>query len=240
MIILCKMKKKKIFSSGKNINEIYYENYENFQEIKEKIKEELIKFENEIAKKWENAEITGPVHFSGGNEDQLIEIFKEIKRRDYIFGTHRAHYHYLLAGGFAEDLKKFIQEENSMHIFDKKINFFTSAIVAGSVGIAVGVALALKKKGSKKKVWCFIGDGAEDEGHFYEAIRYVDGHDLPCTFIIEDNNRSVDTPKQERYGKSEFTWPNCVRRYHYNPTYPHVGTGNGVDFPKGRAGGSSF
>lgn len=203
-------------------------------------KQELIDFENEIVKLWENAEIPFPVHFSGGNEDQLIKIFKEIQPGDYIFSTHRNHYHYLLAGGNSAKLKEIILRGDSMHVFDKELNFFTSAIVAGTPAIAAGVALALKKKGSKNKVWCFIGDGAEDEGHFYEAVRYVDGQELPCVFVVEDNNRSVETPKSNRYNKSEINWPPCVRRYHYVATFPHVGTDKWVDFSGVKAGGPSF
>lgn len=203
-------------------------------------KQELINFEKEMERLWEEAKIPYPLHLSGGNEDQLIEIFKEIKKGDYIFSTHRSHYHYLLAGGSPEELKKKILEGDSMHIFDKKINFFTSAIVAGCTTIAAGVALALKKKNSKNKVYVFIGDGAEDLGHFYEAVRYVDGMDLPCIFIIEDNDRSVETPKEVRYGKSKIEWPKCVRRYYYKATYPHVGTGKWVVFSGKKSGGPSF
>jgi pyruvate dehydrogenase E1 component alpha subunit len=202
--------------------------------------EELKNFEREIAELWEQAKITSPLHLSGGNEEQLIGFFKKIKKGDYIFSTHRSHYHYLLAGGSPEKLKEMILRGDSMHVFDKELNFFTSAIVAGCPTIATGVALALQKKGSQQQVWCFIGDGAEDEGHFYEAVRYVDGHNLPCTFIIEDNNRSVETPKSERYGKSEMQWPKCVIRYYYTPTYPHVGTGKWVDHSGQKVGGSSF
>ena len=203
-------------------------------------KQELINFESMIAKLWEDAKVPYPIHFSGGNEDQLIEIFKKVRPGDYIFSTHRSHYHYLLAGGNPEKLKEIILRGDSMHVFDKKLNFFTSAIVAGTPAIAAGVALALKRKESENKVWCFIGDGAEDEGHFYEAVRYVDGLNLPCTFIIEDNDRSVETPKSERYGKTEMTWPKCVIKYSYIATYPHVGTDKWVNFSGAKAGGSSF
>ena len=203
-------------------------------------KEDLIKFEEEIAKKWENADIPYPVHLCGGNEEQLIEIFKEIKSGDYIFSTHRCHYHYLLAGGSQEKLKEFIMRGDSMHVFDKELNFLTSAIVAGVPALAAGVALALKKKNSEKHVWCFVGDGAEDEGHFYEAVKYVEGHKLPCTFIIEDNNRSVETPKYSRYKEFNIEWPKCVKRYFYTSKYPHVGTGVWVDFSGKQAGGASF
>ena len=199
---------------------------------KEITPEKLVEFEQRVVDLFEDARIPYPIHLSGGNEEQLIRIFKEINSGDYIFSTHRSHYHYLLAGGSPENLEKMILKGHSMHVFDKRINFLTSSIVAGTVAIATGVAWALKKLGSRDKVWCFVGDGTEDEGHFYEAVRYVDGHNLPCTFIIEDNDRSVETPKSERYGKSEIKWPRCVRRYSYTPTYPHVGTGTGniIDF----------
>ncbi len=193
-------------------------------------REELISFSKEIGELWNAAKIFSPVHLSGGNEDQLIDIFKEIREGDYIFSSHRSHYHYLLAGGSPEDLKKMIMGGKSMHIFDKKLNFLSTSIVSGAVAIAVGVAWALKKKSNKNKVWCFVGDGAEDSGHFYEAVRYVDGWNLPCTFVIEDNDRSVETPKKERYNNSEIKWPDCVKRYHYTPTYPHIGSGEWVDF----------
>lgn len=208
----------------------------------EDIIKELINFEKKIVELFEDARIPYPIHLSGGNERQLIEIFKEITPGDYIFSTHRSHYHYLLAGGPSAELERMILEGDSMHVYDKNINFLTSSIVAGGPAIAVGVALALKKKGSRHRVWCFVGDGAEDEGHFYEAVRYVDGHDLPCIFIIEDNDCSVETPKAERHGKSLIQWPECVRRYCYTKIYPHVGTGTGniIEFAGKKVEKSSF
>ena len=79
----------------------------------------------------------------------------------------------------------------------------------------------------KPSVWCFIGDGGEEEGHFYEAAMFVEANDLPCTFIIEDNNRSVDTSREHRRGAAKGLEHlfKCVRRYHYTPTYPHAGSG---------------
>jgi deoxyxylulose-5-phosphate synthase len=190
-------------------------------------KQDLIDFEKKIADRFDNGEIPYLIHLSGGNEEQLIEIFKDINDGDYVFSTHRSHYHYLLRGGSPEDLAEKILNSKSMFVFDRSLNFFSSSIVAATPSIATGVAWALKRKGSTKKVWCFIGDGAEDEGHFYEAVQYVDGWDLPCTFVIEDNDRSVNASKQERRGQSDYAWPSCVKRYIYSPTYPHGGTGNG-------------
>jgi 2-oxoisovalerate dehydrogenase E1 component len=198
--------------------------------MKKITKQQLIDFEQMIKGCWERAEVPYPIHFSGGNEDQLLQIFQEIKEEDYIFSTHRPHYHYLLKGGEPKNLKDMILRGDSQHVYDKKINFLSSSIVAGGVCIAAGVAEALKRKRSNQHVWCFLGDGAEEEGHFYEAVRYVDGQKLPCTFVIEDNDLSIATPKKERYNNLEFNWPSCVRRYYYTPTHPHVGTGKWVDF----------
>lgn len=189
-------------------------------------KQELIAFENKIAIRFDAGELPYLIHFSGGNEDQLIEIFKDIKEGDWIFSTHRSHYHYLLAGGSPERLEKLIEDGYSMFVFDKELNFYSSSIVCATPSIAAGVALALKRKGSSQKVWCFIGDGAEDEGHFCEALRYVNCWDLPCKFIVEDNNRSVSATKKDRwnYEKSRLECGDIIR-YSYVPTRPHGGSG---------------
>lgn len=191
-------------------------------------KKELIAFEDEIIALFEDGEIPYMTHFCGGNEDQLVSIFEKIKENDYIFSTHRAHYHYLLAGGGRQDLKKRILNGEGMYLVNKDINFLSTSIVAGGVCIATGIAMGLKLSKSDKHVWCFVGDGAEDEGHFYEAVRYVDGQNLPCTFIIEDNNRSVNAKKKDRYGDDGFNWDSQhVIRYRYVPTHPHIGTSSG-------------
>lgn len=186
-------------------------------------KQKLIDFENEIISLYKDCKLPFLFHLSGGNEDQLIEIFNQINEGDYVISNHRNHYHALLAGIPAEELKQKIIDGKSMFIFDRKRNFFTSAIIGGTPAIAAGIALALKKKKSSQKVWCFVGDGTEDSGHLFEAARYVDGFDLPCTYIIEDNNRSVTTSKNERWGKSvNPIFPSCVKKYHYEITYPHA------------------
>jgi thiamine pyrophosphate-dependent acetolactate synthase large subunit-like protein len=114
-----------------------------------------------------------------------------------------------------------------MFIFSTNRRFYTSSILAGTCCIACGVALEIKERGGSEKVWCFLGDGAEDNGHFYEAVRFAEGRDLPITFIIEDNDRQVDTDHATRWGTNErFRWETAkVTRYHYTPTFPHGGAG---------------
>lgn len=203
-----------------------------------KTKEELIELENKIVQKYNDGELPYFMHMCGGNEDQLIKIFEEISEGDYIFSTHRAHYHYMLAGASEEDIIKKINKGESMFIFDKKLNFLSSSVLAGTCGIAAGVALALKMKKSKQRVWCFIGDGAEDEGHFYEAVKFVESNKLNCTFVIEDNDRSVDSSKKERGSSYTINWPECVIRYHYTPTHPHSGTNKWIVFKDNKKNGN--
>jgi TPP-dependent pyruvate/acetoin dehydrogenase alpha subunit len=186
--------------------------------------EQLISFENTVKDLWEAGELPYLIHLCGGNEEQLIEIFKEVRDGDWIFSSHRSHYHYLLARGSEEKLLEKIKCGRSMFIFDKEINFVTSSVLAGTCCMAAGVAYALKEQGSHNKVWCFLGDGAEEQGHFYEAVCYVRAAWLPCKFIIEDNDRSVESTKSERK-HWEPLWPDCVRSYSYFPTYPHAGSG---------------
>ena len=197
-------------------------------------KEELISFENHIGDLYIDNKLPFLFHLSGGNEDQLIEIFKNIDEGDYVISNHRSHYHALLHGIPPETVEDRILNGRSMFIYDRERNFFCSAIIGGTTAIAAGIAWALKRKGSDKKVWCFIGDGTEDSGHSYEAIRYVDGWDLPCKFIIENNNRSVEATNSDRWGNSaDYQWNSkSVIKYHYDITYPHARKPGMIDLSK--------
>jgi hypothetical protein len=193
-------------------------------------KEELTGFVDRIAALHDEGKLPFAIHLPGGNEEQLIDIFSNINEGDYVLSTHRNWYHALLHGLPPEEVEKKILDARSMFMFDRKRNFYVSAIIGGTPAIAVGIAWALKRKGSDKRVYCFIGDGIEDTGHFAEAVRYVDGFDLPCTFIIEDDGMAVEAPKALRWGTDkDLSWPSCVIRYHYKKTRPHIRTGNFAD-----------
>jgi len=192
-------------------------------------KSDLIKFEDEIKALWETGGVQAPVHLGGDNEEQLIEIFKGVKPTDWIFGTWRNHYQWLLSGRSPEELKKQIISGHSMHVFGDK--FFTSAIVGGIAPIAVGVAYALKKSGSTDHVWCFLGDMGASTGIAIESMRYACGHKLPITFVIEDNGLSVKTDTLESWGCTGCGFNDChlvgkkCVKYVYNRRYPHAGSG---------------
>lgn len=189
-------------------------------------KQELLDFSAEIAKYYEEGKIKSPIHLHGGNEDALIEIFKDYKENDWIFSTHRSHYHWLLSGRSVEDLRRQILDGHSMHIYGDK--FFTSAIVSGIAPIALGVAKALRLKGTSNKVWCFIGDMAASGGLVHECIQYAEGFDLPITYVVEDNCMSVRACTATIWGQRKGI--NKVIRYKYDRIYPHAGSGKYVMF----------
>ncbi len=191
---------------------------------------DLNAFESRIRDKWERGELPCLLHLCGGNEQQLVEIFEDVKPGDWVFSTHRNHFHALLAGIDPARLESLIDAGKSMFVFDRRRRFLSSAILAGTCGIAAGVAWDIKRAGGSERVWCFLGDGAEESGHFYEAALFVEAQGLPCVFVIEDNNRQVETPRAERRGDGRCTNRPldhfaCVDRYHYSPTYPHAGSG---------------
>lgn len=189
--------------------------------------ESLIAFEQRIKGHFASGDLPFLVHLSGGNERELLSIFAGIKEDDWVFSNHRSHYHALLKGVPEGDVETAILRGDSMFIFDRERRFYTSSILAGTCAIACGVALAIKQRGGKEMVWCFLGDGAEDNGHFCEALRFADGHDLPLKFVVEDNNRQVDTSYAERWGTSRrWCWDSTkLHAYNYEATFPHGGAG---------------
>ena len=147
--------------------------------------QDLIDFEDDIISHWENGEISGPIHLSNGNEKQLIEVFKKISPTDWVFSTWRSHYHALLHGVEKSTLKEKILAGKSITIVDKKSNFYSSAIVTGTLPIALGVAKSLKLKGSDEKVWVFVGDMAFESGIFYEVHKYARNYDYHFTLLLK-------------------------------------------------------
>jgi pyruvate dehydrogenase E1 component alpha subunit len=204
------------------------EKYPIVREIKQ-TKEDLVGFENLIVEHWSNAKIRGPIHLSNGNEEQLIEIFKRIKTTDWVFSTWRSHYHCLLKDICPVWIEEEILKGKSITLCKVDENFYSSAIVGGTLSIALGVAKAIKQKGTDDKVWVFVGDMSFESGIFYEVHKYARNFDLPLYFVVEDNGVSTYTP-------TEATWnvkrdiPEDVIHYTYKSKFPHYGTGKWIAF----------
>jgi len=190
----------------------------------------LIQFERKMADHWEAGKVRGPIHLSGGNEDELIEIFKYVKKTDWVFSTWRSHYHALLKGVPSEWLENEILEGRSITIVNQEERFYSSAIVGAIIPIATGVALANKREGKDDVVWCFIGDMAFETGGFYEMHKYAQRYDLPIRFVVEDNGVSTNTPTEETWNGIKREIPSDIIWYDYKKQWPHYGTGKWIVF----------
>ena len=189
----------------------------------------LIDFESKVRDTYEAGKIKGPIHLAKNNEEQLIEIFKYISPDDWVFVPWRNHYHALLHGVDPEKLFDSIVEGRSMGTNNLEPNFYASSIVGGIIPLALGAALALKTKGSDRRVWCFVGDMTMETGVFHEAYKYAKNLNLPLQWVVEDNDMSVHTPTEMAWGKKQQV-PEGVIYYKYEMEYPHHGTGKWVNF----------
>lgn len=194
--------------------------------------ETLRAFEANIAERFNRGEIRAPVHLHGGNEQQLLDIFQDVGPDDWVFSTWRSHYHCLLRGVPEDELRAAILAGHSITLNFPEYRIVTSAIVGGILPIALGVAWAIKRRGGKERVWCFLGDMARLSGLAEECIRYSSWNDLPVRWIVENNGKSVVTPTASAWGgplKGEFP-VNCVDVYSYDLPWPHSGAGVRVNF----------
>lgn len=189
---------------------------------------ELIEFEQEAEKYFAAAMIQAPVHFCGGNEEQLIETFQEVPPDAYVCSTWRSHYHALLHGVPPAKVMKEIMAGHSMNLNFPEHRFFSSAIVGGTLPIACGLAAGLDDRGGE--VWCFIGDMTASIGAFHDAWKFASGHDLPITFVVEDNGLATNTPTNQTWGNAK-RGSKCQKIwYTYQRKYPHVGLSQFVQF----------
>lgn len=186
---------------------------------------ELIAFEARVQEEFEAGRVNGPVHLSGGNEEQLIEIFRDVRREDFVLSTWRNHFHALLHGVPQEELFAAIVAGKSLSFNSSKHRFYSSAIVGGILPIAVGLAAGIKRCGGDECVWCFVGDMCASIGTFHDASQYAVSQNLPVRFVIEDNGMSTNTPTKEAWGDGGSSWHILPMSYRYERTVPHYGSG---------------
>ena len=197
-------------------------------------KDELIKFENEIAELFNTGKIKAPIHLYHGNEEQIIKIFKKIKKEDWVFCSWRSHYQCLLKGVPKEKVKQEIISGKSISLCFPDFNIYSSAMVGGSIPISVGTAISIKRNNLKNKVYCFMGDMTSETGIAHECIKYSRNFKLPIHFIVEDNEKSVCTNTRKSWNQEKLSYEGYsdeyVTYYHYKLKYPHAGAGKRVQF----------
>jgi pyruvate dehydrogenase E1 component alpha subunit len=156
-----------------------------------------------------------PVHMGVGGEAIPVGVMAALPPKTPCFGTYRNHSLYLACGG---DLEGFFAElygrrpgpgkgkAGSMHLAcpDRGL-VTTSAVVGTTIPLAVGAAFAEQYRGSDAVVPVFFGDGAVEEGVFWESLNFALLKKLRVLFVCEDNGLAIHTPSSERQGYKSLT-----------------------------------
>lgn len=170
--------------------------------------------EEEIGRLYPTGLFRCPVHLAIGQEAAAVGVAACLKPLDKVFASHRSHHHFLAKGGKALSLLAELAglpqgcskgRGGSTHLIDESIGFFGStAIIGGILPVASGAAHAVKMQQSGEIVVAFIGDGALEEGVFFETLNMATLFHLPLLIVIEDNDLSCYTAKNQRQAFCDY------------------------------------
>ncbi|MBL8041049.1 MAG: pyruvate dehydrogenase (acetyl-transferring) E1 component subunit alpha [Chthonomonas sp.] len=146
----------------------------------------------------------GYLHVYIGMEATAVGWLSCIKHAyDYVITAYRDHAQPIILGSDPVALMAEIMgrqgglsqgKGGSMHLYDIERGFFGGwGIVGGHVPLGAGLALGSKYKGEDRVTLCFLGDGASNAGVFFETLNMAALWDLPCIFIIENNEFAMGT-----------------------------------------------
>jgi pyruvate dehydrogenase E1 component alpha subunit len=169
------------------------------------------RIEEKLALLYQEQEMRTPAHFSIGQEAVAVGVCAALTAQDVIYSGHRCHAHYLAKGGNLGGLVAELYGREtgcargrggSVHLTDMSVGMVAStAILAQTVPVAVGSALAFKMDGSSRVAVTFFGDGAVDEGVFYESLNWAALKRLPVLFVCENNLYATHAPVWVRQPK---------------------------------------
>ena len=164
--------------------------------------------EEEVAKVYPTDVIQSPTHLSIGQETISVGVCEALRPDDVVFGTYRGHALFLAKGGETKVMLAELYGKvtgcargkgGSMHLIDPEHGLMaTSAVVGTTIPEAVGYAMALQYRGSDRIVVSFFGDGAVEEGVFYESINFAMLKQLPVLFVCENNFYAIHSHQRTR------------------------------------------
>ncbi len=152
-----------------------------------------------------NGPVPGEMHLSDGQEPCAVGVCAHLGPRDTVTATHRPHHIAIAKGVNLDEMAAEIFGRSTglsggrgghMHLFDARVNFCCSGIIAQGMGPAVGAALAAKMRGSRDVAVSFIGEGAANQGAFHEALNLAAVWKVPAVFVIEDNAWGISVSKR--------------------------------------------
>ena len=166
--------------------------------------------EKYIIKHYPEDEMKTPMHMSYGEEANAVGVIHALDVKDQVVCTYRSHAIFLSK---TNNLELFFLElygkqnrvasgkSGSMHLADPDNgHMYSTAIVASGISVSVGIAFANKFKNNGLISCTFFGDGALDEGTFWESLNMACLKQLPVLFVCEDNDFAVHTRTKNRQG----------------------------------------
>ncbi len=179
-----------------------------------KVMQQIRQTELKIAEIYPSDKIQSPVHLSIGQEAVSAGVCRALKITDHLYGTYRSHGIYIAKGGdlnamfaelFGKDPGCARGKGGSMHLVAPEVGLIAcSAIVASVIPVATGDALAAKVKREKRAVVSFFGDGAVDEGVFYESVNFAVLKKLPVLYVLENNQYAIHSKVKDRHGQTDL------------------------------------
>lgn len=171
--------------------------------------------ENRLADLIEAGEVTCPCHLCTGQEAIAAGVCATLRSDDYVWGAHRSHGHHLAKGG---DLNAMMAEilgkidgcsggrGGSMHLLARDVGILgTVPLLAATIPLAVGAALASKLRHEDRVSVSFFGDGAIEEGHSHESMNLAALYRLPVVFVCENNFYACHMGLLERRAADNIT-----------------------------------
>lgn len=159
-------------------------------------------------------EMRCPIHFCIGQEAVPAALSLHVRSDDYLFSHHRSHGYYFAKGSplrelFAEIYGKATGasggKAGSQDISHSGTNFYSGAILAGAVSIAVGAAFGFKHKQTRQISVSGFGEGCTDEGAFWEAMNYAGKQKLPVLFVCENNRYATFSDQLKRQAEDNVS-----------------------------------
>jgi pyruvate dehydrogenase E1 component alpha subunit len=188
--------------------------------------------EEVIAEIYPTDKIKSPVHLAIGQEHIAVGVCDALKPDDLVGGTYRSHAVYLAKGAslrallaemYGKDTGCARGKGGSMHVIGPDANVLgTSAVVGTGISNAAGHALAIKRRREKRVVAVFFGDGATEEGCFYETLNFASLHKLPVLLVCENNGYAIHEPIAKRWASEAL----CDRVSTFNMRAHHLPDGD--------------
>ncbi len=152
-------------------------------------------------------EMRCPIHFCVGQEAIPAALSLCLNKEDYLFSHHRSHGYYFAKGSPLRELFAELYgratganggRAGSQDISHTGTNFFSGAILAGAVAIGTGAAFGIRLRGTNQISVCGLGEGATDEGTFWEAMNFAGNLKLPVLYLIENNRYATASDQLKR------------------------------------------